>query len=90
MLLATGERTIDLAEGIVGFVSTFTPGAIAFLERKVRSVPLIWISTIRPGPDVDLFSCVSFHPLHSWVLASLLAPVTIVNECLLGWERHPE
>ena len=60
MLLATGERTIDLGKGIIGFVGTFTPGAIALLERKVRSEPFVGIGTICPGSDVDMLSCVLF------------------------------
>ena len=85
MFLATGERTIDLAQDIIGLVGAFAPGAIALLESKIRRVPLIGIDTTRPGSGIDLFSRVAFHPLHGWVLAGLLVPVTTMNKCLLGF-----
>jgi len=87
-VLLASERTVNLAKGIISLVGAFTPGAITLLKSKVRSVPFVGISTTCPGSGIDLLSCVAFHPLHSWVLASFLVPVTVVDECLLGWERH--
>jgi len=84
MLVATGEQTIDLAQSIVDLIGTFTPGAIAFLESEIGRVPLVRISTARPSPAIDLFSCVFLHPLHGRVLPSLIIPVTAVDESLLS------
>ena len=86
VLLVTGERTIDLGEGIIGFVAAFTPCAIALLERKVPSVPFIEIGTNCPGSDVDLLSCVSFPrifrsgKLSLWSTSS--PPHTLIHDHL--------
>lgn len=85
MFLATSERAIDLAQDVIGLVGAFAPGAIALLKREVRRVPHVGINTTRPGSGIDLLSCVAFHPLHGWVLAGLLVPVTTMNKCLLGF-----
>jgi len=90
MLLASRERSIDLAQGIVDFVGAFASGAIALLKREVGRVPFVGINTTCPSSAIDLLSRVAFHPLHGWVFASLFVPVTVMDECLLGWERHIE
>lgn len=88
MLVTTRERTVNLSQDVVYLISTLTPGTIALLESKVGCVPLVWISTTCPGPAIDVFSRVLFHPLRSWVLAGLVVPVASVDESLLGWQRH--
>lgn len=64
MLVATRERTIDLAQDIVDLVSTLAPGTIAFLQSEIGGVPLVGVGTACPSSAIDLLSCVLFHPLH--------------------------
>lgn len=90
MFVPTGERVVDLSQSIVDLVGTFTSSAIALLKGKIGYVPLVGISTTGPGPGIDLLPCVSLHPLYSRVLAGLIAPVSAMDECLLGWKRHLE
>ena len=90
MFVAARKWPIYLAQDIVGFIGTFTPGAVALLESEIGSMPFVGIGAIRPGSAIDLLFGVFFHPLHGWVLACLLVPVAVVDECLLGWERHVE
>ena len=90
MFVAARKWPIYLAQDIVGFVGTFTSGAVALLESEIGSVPFVGISTAGPDSGIDLLFGVSLHPLHGWVLAGLVVPVATVNECLLGWERHVE
>jgi hypothetical protein len=88
MLVPAREQTVNLSQGLIDFISTLAPGAVTFLKREVGGVIFVGISSVCPGSTVDLLFCVLLHPLCSGVLAGLVIPIALVDECLLGWERH--
>jgi hypothetical protein len=87
-MLVSAKQTVDLSQSLVGLVSAFAPGSVAFLKDKTGNMPLIWRSSFHEGAAVDLGSGVLLHPLHGGVLAGFVVPIAIVDEDILCWEGH--